>query len=283
MPTLFYDPRDDVYHEKRESKILYWLDDLGAKPLDEAKSEEPGFLFTGARSMDDYEQLIQPYPNLRDRPQEREPLLVLDKVLSLLAEKAVSVPMPETWNLPLDEPLPDDIRFPVFVRTAQTSWKLGGHVSRANNPTELLEEAESLRRAIQWDALILAREWLDLEPAGPTVYGTTPQEIRVWIVDQVPVAWSFHHIHLVPDPDGFPPPAPELAFLKQAATEIASVFTSRCVVADFAKQTNGVWAFIEAGPGSCAGTACEETFKGIASRLQEQPKPIRAGRANGPL
>ncbi len=33
---LFYDPRDDPYHERIGSRILYWLDDVDAIPLDEA-------------------------------------------------------------------------------------------------------------------------------------------------------------------------------------------------------------------------------------------------------
>ena len=45
---LLYDPRDDTYHEQLGSQILYWLDDLGALPLDEADPGEEGFLFAGA-------------------------------------------------------------------------------------------------------------------------------------------------------------------------------------------------------------------------------------------
>ena len=35
---LFYDPRDDRYHEQLGSQLLCWLDDLGAVPLDEAEA-----------------------------------------------------------------------------------------------------------------------------------------------------------------------------------------------------------------------------------------------------
>ncbi len=31
---LLYDPRDDAYHVRLGSQILYWLDDVGALPLD---------------------------------------------------------------------------------------------------------------------------------------------------------------------------------------------------------------------------------------------------------
>ena len=33
------------------------------------------------------------------------------------------------------------------------------------------------------------------------------------------------------------------------------------------KLTRGGWAFLEAGPGSCAGTVHEAVFKAVASRL----------------
>ena len=36
MIQLLYDPRDDPYHKRVGSQILYWLDDLGAIPLNEA-------------------------------------------------------------------------------------------------------------------------------------------------------------------------------------------------------------------------------------------------------
>jgi hypothetical protein len=48
---LFYDERDDKFHEARGSQILYWLDDLGAKPLTEAQPDSPArvpFQITGA-------------------------------------------------------------------------------------------------------------------------------------------------------------------------------------------------------------------------------------------
>ncbi len=42
---LFYDPRDDAYHERLGGQVLYWLDDL---PLLEANLTDEGFLFAGA-------------------------------------------------------------------------------------------------------------------------------------------------------------------------------------------------------------------------------------------
>src|SRR5947209_14694964 len=55
---LFYDPRDDPYHERAGSQVLYWLDDLGARPLPEATADAEGFLFAGARPLDDYRELV---------------------------------------------------------------------------------------------------------------------------------------------------------------------------------------------------------------------------------
>jgi hypothetical protein len=39
---LYYDQRDDPAHEARGSRILYWLADLGAKPLAEARYRASG-------------------------------------------------------------------------------------------------------------------------------------------------------------------------------------------------------------------------------------------------
>lgn len=55
-------------------------------------------------------------------------------------------------------------------------------------------------------------------------------------------------------------------------------FTSRLVVADFARDVSGAWWFNEAGPGSCAGTAHEAVFKHVASRLLGEPESSRGGR-----
>ena len=48
---------------------------------------------------------------------------------------------------------------------------------------------------------------------------------------------------------------------------VALPFRSGLVVADFARRTEGVWFLLEAGPGSCAGTAHEAVFKYVASCL----------------
>lgn len=265
---LLYDPRDDAYQERLGSRLLYWLDDLGAVPLHEADPAGPAFLFAGARPMDDYRALVAGLPIVRDRPEEREPLLRLDTVLSALQDAGVTVPMPRTWALPLDAPLPADLSFPLFVRTAESSWKKGGRISRVETPRGLEDEAAALRRPLGWDAVILAREWLDLTAAGEGRYGPVPQEVRTWVVDSVPLAWSFHHLHVVPRPTGFPPSADDLAELRRLAGRVATAFRSRLVVADFARGADGRWWFIEAGPGSCAGTAHEAVFTAVGRKLR---------------
>lgn len=264
---LLYDPRDDAYHERIGSQILYWLDDLGAVPLAEADPAEPGFLYAGARPMSDYRNLVAHLPHLRDRPTDREPLLRLDTVLRAIDEAGALVPIPRTWGLPLDAPLPDGLSFPLFVRTAESSWKKGGGISKVATVGELADEAAALRRALGWDAVVLAREWLDLASAGEGRYGMVPQEVRTWIVDGVPFAWSFHHLHIVARPAGFPLSGDDLAELRRLAGQVALAFRSRLVAADFARGRDGRWWFIEAGPGSCAGTAHEAVFKAVAGRL----------------
>ncbi len=280
---LFYDSRDDAYYEKRGLQTLYWLDDLGAKPLDEARPPDEGFLFAGARPLADYRHLVAGLPLVRDRPGEREPLLRLDTVLDTLASANVCVPAPRTWRLPLDAPLPEDLTFPLFVRTAESSWKLGGSISRVKNAAELEAEAAALRRALGWDALVLAREWLQLAPAGQGRYGPVPQEVRVWIVDGVPCAWSFHYLNVVKRPTGFPPAGDDLLVLADFAARVGSAFRSRLVVADFARLRDGAWYFIEAGPGSCAGTEHEAVFKAVAGRLRGEKRKLDADDVGGPL
>jgi hypothetical protein len=278
---LFYDERDDKSHEARGSQILYWLDDLGARPLTEARAGDSGFLFAGARSMADYRSLVDGLPLLRDRPDQREPLLRLDSVLDALSAAAVTVPTPKTWRLALDAVLPEDLTFPLFVRTALSSWKVGGRISRVRSLAELESEAAELRRAFGWDVLILARAWHDLAEAGHSVYGPVPQEVRVWIVDQVPFAWSFHYLNVVSAPRGFPPSDADLRTIAGMAREVGRAFHSRLVAADFARQKSGDWLFIEAGPGSCAGTAHETVFKAVASRLGGVDLPPRSDAVGG--
>jgi ATP-grasp domain, R2K clade family 3 len=195
----------------------------------------------------------------------------------------VRVPAPRTWVLPLDAPLPEDLTFPLFVRTAESSWKKGGRIPRVRTAAELEDEAALLRRALGWDATILARQWLDLAPAGEGRYGPIPQEVRIWVVDGVPFAWSFHYLNVLASPKGLPPTAGDLAGLRQMAGEVGRAFRSRLVAADFARGRDGSWWFIEAGPGSCAGTAHEAVFKAVARRLRGEEPEVPADAVGGPL
>jgi hypothetical protein len=283
MIQLLYDPRDDTYHERLGSKILFWLDDLEASPLGEADPMVAGFLFAGARPIEDYRGLVGGLPLVRDRPEERAPLLRLDTILEALKRTSVAVPMPRTWVLPLDTPLPDDLAFPLFVRTAESSWKKGGQISRVRSAKALLDEAAMLRRSLGWDATILARQWLDLASAGESHYGMVPEEVRTWVVDGIPVAWSFHYLHIVPRPTGFPPSAADLTELRRLAGAVAAAFGSRFVVADFARGVDRRWWFIEAGPGSCAGTGHEAVFKAVAERLRGETAGWHGDAVGGPL
>lgn len=280
---LFYDERDGPIQEARGLQLLYWLDDLGARPVREAGASDTGFLFAGARSMEDYRRLVGHLTGIADRPEHREPLLRLDTVLDAIHRAGANLPQPRTWRLPLDVPLPDDLTFPLFVRTAETSWKRGGRLGRVRNLRELHEECAELRRAFGWDALILAREWLELAPAGEGRHGPIPQEVRAWIVDGRPVAWSFHYMHLCPNPRGLPLSSDDVRELAAHCIAVGAAFGSRLVVADFARLKAGGWRFIEAGPGSCAGTAHEVVFKAVSERFRGNEVALQSDRCGGPL
>jgi hypothetical protein len=157
----------------------------------------------------------------------------------------------------------------------------GGRISRVRNTAELEVEAAELRRAMGWDAVILARAWHDLAEAGRSVYGPVPQEVRVWIVDGEPFAWSFHYANVVKDPRGMPPADDDLKIIAAMAREVGRAFHSRLIAADFAREVDGKWIFIEAGPGSCAGTVHEDVFKAVACRLVGENRPLRTSAIGG--
>ncbi len=102
--NLFYDDRDDSVHQRRGSRILYWLDDLGAKPIDESEPDDDGFLFSVAGAIADYEDLVADRPNFNDRADERLPLMSLEAVLDHLILAGVELPMSKTWRLAWNEP-----------------------------------------------------------------------------------------------------------------------------------------------------------------------------------
>ena len=110
-----------------------------------------------------------------------------------------------------------------------------------------------------------------------------PQEIRTWIVDGEPVAWSFHYLHAVPNPTGFPPSDDDLDLITRFAADVAGPFTSRLIAADFVRDRNGDWHFLEAGPGAVSGTAHESVFKFVAGRLVGEDVKLQGDDVGGSL
>lgn len=115
------------------------------------------------------------------------------------------------------------------------------------------------------------------------MFGDAPQEIRVWVVDGAPAAWSFHYLHAVPNPIGFPPSQADLQLLTELAAKVASPFRSRLIAADFVRDRDGKWRFLEAGPGAAAGTTFEAVFKFVAQRLVGVEAPPPASDVGGAL
>jgi hypothetical protein len=66
----------------------------------------------------------------------------------------------------------------------------------------------------------------------------------------------------------FPPSRDDFSLLKQLAARVGSSFRSRLVVADFIRDRAGKWWFLEAGPGSAAGTAHEVVFKFVSESVR---------------
>jgi hypothetical protein len=277
---LLYRRHDVEYADRIGDHRLQWLRELGAEPLEDAEPQAEGVLFGYQLPSEEYAALVGPYPHVDDRPQARKELAGLEDILAKL--DGVDVPTPRTWVLQLDEPLPD-LRFPLFLRTSTSSWKRGGKMSKVRNFRELEDECEMLRRAFRWDATILAREWLDLATVGNWRYGDVPYEIRVWIVDHEPFAWSFHYLNVLKKPRGFPPGEAELATIADYARQVAAPFSSRLIGADFVKDRSGEWHFLEAGPGACCGTAHETVFKAVAGKLTGKDTTLVADGVGGLL
>ncbi len=265
--NLFYDERDDAVHQRRGSRILYWLDDLKAIPISESEPDDAGFLFSVAGAISDFEDLVVDRPLIYDRVEDRLPLMSLESVLDRMSAASIEVPMSRTWRLAWNDALPEDLVYPLLVRASHSSLKLAGSVSRVRNASELQLEAAEVRRLLGWNALVMARELKECVPAGTGTYGTMPQEIRVWVIDGNPFAWSFQHLKDIPKPDGFPPSQSDLLHLSSLAEKVASAFGSRCIVVDFARELQRGWTFIDAGSGSSASTDHEGVFKAVASKL----------------
>ena len=283
MISLVFDKNDLRHSEKLRDNRFRWLSELGATEVSEAAHDAAGFLFGYENGDEPYRNLVANRPNLRDRPEERQELVRLDRILQRLAARGVELPMPRTWIIGVDDPPPHDLKFPLFVRTPKSSWKRGGDQSRVNNLRQLNDEIELLRRAFGWDAPILARQWIDVAVAGQWMFGDAPQEIRVWIVDAAPVAWSFHYLHVVQSPAGFPPTPHDLSLLAELAGKIGAAFNARLIAADFLRDRCGGWHFVEAGPGAVSGTAHESVFKFVAEKLRGGQAELHADRVGGQL
>jgi hypothetical protein len=280
---LFFHEADLPTASKLGDRRIQWLQEIGAAELTSVNRNEPGFLFGYDRGESHFCDLIGDRPFVQDRPESLGELLLFDRVLGRLQRESITICSPQTWVAKVDEPLPDDLAYPVFVRTAQSSWKRGGNQSRANNETELVEEMELLRRTFGWDATTLIRKWLDIAVAGKWKYGDVPREIRVWIVDSKPVAWSFHYLGVVAEPMGFPPNLPDRQMIRREATKIASPFSARLMVVDFVQTKHEGWYFLEAGPGAVAGTAHEGVFKFVAKSLRGDTAICPSDAVGGPL
>jgi len=262
---LLYDKNDLPHAQKLRDERLNWLIDLGATELSATPCDEEAFLFAYQHSDEHYQSLVAHRPNVFDRPEHRQELVRLEDVLQRLDS---CVPTPKTWVIGVDDGPPEDLEFPLFLRTSKSSWKRGGTQSKVKSMNELNDEIELLRRAFGWDTPILVRRWIDVAVAGKFMFGDAPQEIRVWIVNRRPIAWSFHYLHVVPAPKGFPPSADDLSRLTELAERIGSAFQARLIVADFVRDREGKWWFLEAGPGAAAGTAHEAVFKFVAESLR---------------
>lgn len=280
---LFYDKSDFPYAKKLKDDRLKWLQELGAIELSQAQANADGFLFGYHHGTEHHARQVRDFPNLRDRPPERAELLRLDEVLRKLEEAGVTVPQPKTWTLAIDDPLPADLEFPLFLRTPKSSWKRGGDQAKARNVRELIDEVELLRRAFGWDTPVLARQWIDVAIAGKWMFGNAPQEIRTWVVDGIPRAWSFHYLHAVRNPAGFPPSAKDLAKIADWAKCVAQPFQSRLIAIDFIRDKAGSWYFLEACPGAMAGTAHESVFKFVARCLVGSPDAPPQDPTGGPF
>jgi len=264
---LFYDKNDLPDAKRLRDKRFDWLIELNALEIQQSNPEDVGFLFGYECGDEHLDCQVGDRPNIHDRLEERRDLIGLDDVLRKLEQHDIQVPMPTTWVIGIDDETPGDLTFPLFVRTPKSSWKRGGQQAKVANLKELNDETQLLRRSFGWDTPIIARQWLDIAVAGQWMFGDVPQEIRTWVIDGDPAAWSFHYLDAVAEPSGFPPTRQDLRQLRAMAASITSPFQSRLIAADFVRDVRGEWCFIEAGPGAVAGTAHEEVFKYVARRL----------------
>ena len=133
---LLYDRNDLPIAQRLRDARLGWLQELGAAELSAVPNDASGFLFGYQHGAEQYRASVGHRPNIADRPEHREELVRLDHVLQALERARVVLPTPQTWVLGVDEPLPEDIEFPLFVRTPTSSWKRGGGQGKVRNPAE---------------------------------------------------------------------------------------------------------------------------------------------------
>lgn len=281
--NLFFRKEDLPAAQRLGDRRLDWLGELGALDLSEAAPQAEGFLFGYATDDNAYRRLLAEHPHVFDRAEHREELAELDQILERLENRGIRVPTPKTWSIELDGAIPRELPYPLFVRTAKTSWKRGGQQARVENLEELRGEMELLRRALGCNSRIIVREWIDAAVAGKYRFGDAPQEIRVWIVDRQPVAWSFHYLAFISEPEGFPPAAADLKRLALLSAQVGATFQSRLIAADFIRDVRGEWWFLEAGPGSISGTAHEAVFKYVCERLRGDLALLRGDAVGGLL
>ena len=166
---------------------------------------DEGFLFAYQHGDEHYRNLVCNRPKVFDRPEQRRELICLDEILQRLDDRGISrFQRPKRGLSASTKPLPPTWNFRFLFCTPKSSWKRGGTQSKVQNLKQLIDEAELLRRSFGWNTPILARQWINVAVAGKFMFGDAPQEIRVWLVDQRPIAWSFHYLHVVPTPKGFP-------------------------------------------------------------------------------
>lgn len=67
------------------------------------------------------------------------------------------------------------------------------------------------------------------------------------------------------------------------AQAVARPFASRLIAADFVRDVQGNWHFMEAGPGAIAGTAHERVFKHVASTLIGESSFAEPDAVGGPF
>jgi len=61
---LFYNNDDTKILDQRRLRQFFWLDDIGAVPIQEARQDDRGYLFAANRGAGYYRQLVRDYPNI---------------------------------------------------------------------------------------------------------------------------------------------------------------------------------------------------------------------------